>query len=445
MATDMNSLGLSLFLLLAGITLAGSRRAAALALMAGAVYLTQAQSLDVGGAHLSAMRLLNLAGALRIALRGERPRTLQRLDVWVPLLYGYVVAVFFLRSPVDHAYVMGISIDAVLSYFVLRCLVNDAQALRSLLRGLVPLLIPFVVLLGMEVVTGRNPFAAIGGLSFTERDGRLRGMGSFRHPSLLGTLGAALAPLYIALWLHAKDRARATIGLVLCAAIIVAANSGGPVSAAVAGAVGWALWPLRQKMRLVRRALIAMLLLLMAFMKAPIWYLPAKASAFSGGDGWHRSYLMEMAFRDIGQWWLAGMDLARTRDWFDYQLSATGSADITNQYLYFGLTAGLAAMLIFLVVLTRAFHAVGQAMHSSEERQAQQLAWGLGCCVAVHVATWLGITYNFDQTYMLWSLPLAAAASLAAGVPAAAAVLPTSTAAAPEPAPASAPATELPW
>jgi hypothetical protein len=416
----VNSAGIGIFLLLACVTLLGDRRWAVMAIMAGVLYLTLAQSVNVGGANLSAIRLLELTAVARITVRREFIAKAHRIDALVALLYAYTVLVFFWRSDVDHAYILGISVDAALSYFLFRSLIVSAADLRWFLRGFTLLLVPYVVMLGVETATRENPFAIIGGLSFVERDGRLRCMGSFRHPSLLGTLGAAFLPLYFALACEAKGRFAALVGILLCLAIIVFANSGGPVSAATVGAIGWVFWHLRNQMSFVRRSLAATVALLALFMKAPLWYLPAKASSFSGGDGWHRSYLMDVAFRHFDKWWLAGIDMDQTKDWFHYQLSATGSADITNQYLYFGLTAGVPSTVLFILLLTSAFQGVGRALESTRSsndfRDAEYLVWGLGCCVAVHAATWLGITYNFDQTYIIWSLQLAAISSIAASV-----------------------------
>ena len=78
-------------------------------------------------------------------------------------------------------------------------------------------------------------------------------------------------------------------------------------------------------------------------MRDPIWYLPSKMSALIGGGGWHRSYLMDQAIRHIDQWWLAGMPLDLTVNWFPYLVH--GAADMTNVYIGFGVDGGLIAML----------------------------------------------------------------------------------------------------
>jgi len=126
---------------------------------------------------------------------------------------------------------------------------------------------------------------------------------------------------------------------------------------------------------------------------------------------------MEVAFGDIDRWWLVGMDLNQTKDWFPYHPAATGVADITNQYLAFGLDAGLLAMALFIFILIRAFQAIGQALtvvRSAEKipNDTEYLLWGLGCALLVHIFTWIGITYTFDQTYMIWFMHLAAISSI---------------------------------
>ena len=50
-------------------------------------------------------------------------------------------------------------------------------------------------------------------------------------------------------------------------------------------------------------------------------------------------------------WWFAGMPMSETVHWFPYVLLQTGAADITNNYLQFGITAGLGAMLLLILLL----------------------------------------------------------------------------------------------
>src|SRR5208337_1152066 len=101
-----------------------------------------------------------------------------------------------------------------------------------------------------EMRTAQNPFSALlgDGVILDElREGRPRCIGSFRHPSLLGTLGASFLPLYIALAVGKIDRIWGGIGIVLCLAIALLTNSGAPIGAVAVGLAGWSLWPMRTK------------------------------------------------------------------------------------------------------------------------------------------------------------------------------------------------------
>jgi hypothetical protein len=162
--------------------------------------------------------------------------------------------------------------------------------------------------------------------------------------------------------------------------------------------------------------MVVVVAILAMVMQAPIWYLMAKASALTGGDGWHRSYLLDVSFQHLNLWWLAGMPIHETWDWFPYGIEATGGADITNQFLVFALDAGLLAMFSFIFLLTQAFKRVGFAMKLVRHGKApvagqEQMLWALGVVIALHIVNWLGIAY-FDQTYAIWYLQLASLASL---------------------------------
>ncbi|CAG7856709.1 hypothetical protein MCAMS1_01301 [biofilm metagenome] len=411
----MNALGAAILLVLILVVSFSSPRGAVLGMLAGALFMTFEQVVNIAGFHLFALRFLEIAGFIRIVrLKELYTIKLLSIDKTLILLYLYATIVFLVRSKTDFAYTIGQMVDSLLCYFIFRALLTRLEDLQWLLKAFLVLLLPFVLLVATEMFTRNNPFEVIGGLHFVERGGRLRCMGTFRHPSLLGTLGASFLPLYIALVLNKNDIKSGFFGVVLCVAIILLANSGGPLSAAATGIVGWGLWLLREKMHWVRRGMVAFIILMAVVMKAPIWYLPAKVSAITGGDGWHRSYLMDVSFNNLDKWWLAGMPLIDTADWFPYTVPATGTADITNQFIAYGLQAGLLATFIFIALLVAAFKAIGQVLSNIKEKAFSEwevMAWGLGCTLAVHISTWLGITY-FDQTYLIWFMQLAAITSI---------------------------------
>jgi hypothetical protein len=414
----MNAIGASIFSVIAVLLLFGNRRIALVGMMAAVLYLPQQQAFDFAGANMTGIRLLELVALLRIFARRELfVIAWNRIDALFLIAYGFTMSTYLLRSDTGQFEMIGSAIDATLCYFTFRSLLRNQDDLEWFLRSLVVLIIPFLVLLTIELNTGKNPFAALGTwASWVElRDDRPRAMGSFRNPSLLGTLGASFVPLYIALLVAGGKKRLATLGLLACGFVIAASNSGGPISAAAVGILGWLCWPLRAHMHILRRALLITFCALALAMDAPVWSLIERVSFLSGGSGWHRAHLLTMAYRDIDMWWLIGMPVAQTRDWFPYVLGLTGTADITNTFVDFGLKAGVGAILLFVYLLVLAYRRIGQALDASAFSKpmggARFMLWGLGCTLAVHVATWFSITY-FDQIAVVWFLQLAMISTL---------------------------------
>lgn len=417
----MNGIGASILCIVIIVVLLAPRRWALFGMMGGVLYLPEAQQIQVAGFILYAFRFVELAGFVRVISRGEfKFGGLSRIDRTFLMLYAYTTAVFLVRSNQDQAYQIGVAVDAFLCYFTFRGLVCKIEDLHWFLRAFLILLIPYVALVLLESVTNNNPFSAMGvSMRNSEdwfRNGRIRCQGSFRHPSLLGTLGASFLPLYIGLLLAKAERKLAIVGIVLCLAIIWASNSGGPISCAGAGMAGWLLWKSRTRMQLLRRFAAGVLVFLALVMKAPVWYLLQHISDVTGGDGWHRSELIDQAYRHLDQWWLAGMSIADTHDWLPYAHRLTGGVDMTNQFLDFAINAGFVAMGLFIVLVVRAFQNLGSALlivrsKSNKTGETEYLLWGLGAMLAGHIFNWLGITY-FDQFHAVWFMQLAVITSL---------------------------------
>lgn len=415
----MNLLGIIILVCLCIPIAFGSRRAALLAMMGGVLYLTQGVAIQIGGFNLFAMRILELVGIARVIGRREFSFSdLNKIDRAFILLYVYTTLIFVFRSSDDLAYYIGAAVDALSCYFIFRGLILEIDDLVWLLPSLLALLTPYVALLLIERVTHRNLFSILGAFTGDEwlREGKVRCFGSFRYASLLGTLGASFFPLYLAITFKKEQRKLGIFGIVLCLLIVWASNSGGPATAIVVGSMGWICWKLRLKMRMVRYGIVGAIVALALVMKAPVWYIFARFSALTGGDGWHRSYLIDMAIQHLDKWWLIGMPIKDTSDWFPYTIAATGGADMTNQFIAFGITAGLGSTILFIIFLKNVYSGLGTALsltrqRSSSELDREYLLWGLGVVLTVHVVNLMGVTY-FDQIYVIWFMQLACISSL---------------------------------
>jgi hypothetical protein len=414
----MNPIGISILLLLIFVVLIVPRRWALMGMMAGVLYLTQVQQVDVLGFNLYAIRFLELAGFIRVISRKEFSFSrLNKIDRTLLFFYCYVAIVYSLRSTEGQINVIGLSVDAFLCYFTFRGLIVDLEDFRWFLKSFFILLAPYAALVLIESLTQHNMFSFIGGgIGGWQRGDRFRAVGTFRNPDLLGALGASFLPLYIGMACIKIERKLACLGISLCLMIVWASNSGGPIGATGMGLVGWALWRERTKMRRVRQWLVGGLVLLALVMKAPVWYLLDRVSSLTGGDGYNRAYLIDVSFQNFGKWWFAGMPITDTVNWFPYSHPLTGGADITNQFISFGLMAGVGAIVLLIVLLLRAFSSLGKALeavraNSKKPNESEFLLWGLGVLVAIHIITWFGITY-YDQFYVVWFMQLAAISSV---------------------------------
>jgi hypothetical protein len=394
--------------------LTAPRRWALVGTVVGLIYLTQGHLFQLGDFNFMPNRVLVYLCFARVVARREFSfSAVNKMDIMFVVLYAYVTVVLILR-PEESIYLrLAKAMDVFGAYFGFRGLIYHLDDFKWLLRVLALILVPFVSLIAFESTTAKNLFSIVGGnTAVWMRDDSVRCFGSFRHPSLLGSLGATFFPLYVGLLFDKQNRGRAILGIGLSMAIVYFSSSGGPLSAWATGIIGWLMWYWRKKMRIVRWVAAAGVLALAVVMKAPIWYLLAKISSVTGGTGWHRAYLIDIAIRYIDRWWLLGIPLKETHGWFPYNLAATGGADVTNQYIAFGFQGGLLAIGLFFLFLINALKLVGTALNevrSSFGRPSTDefLLWGMGVMLAVHLSNWLGITY-WDQFAAVWLLQAAA-------------------------------------
>ena len=181
----MNFIGASILIVLISVVFCASRRTALLGMMAGVLYVTQGQQIQVLGLHLFADRFLELAGFIRVMARREFVFSqLNRIDFAVLLLYCYTTVVFLLRSSDGMAYQLGVAVDAFLCYFAFRGLMANIEDLEWFLRGFLMLLAPYTLLVLFESFTRHNLFSAMGAVA----DGT---WGAWQPDPLLWQLSAA--------------------------------------------------------------------------------------------------------------------------------------------------------------------------------------------------------------------------------------------------------------
>lgn len=415
--TFINGLGLAFGLLMSLLMLLLPRRLALLPVIAMVCCVTMGQRVMVLGLNFTLIRILLLFGMLRVLARGEW-RGAPGAGPWHPIdrmMMWWVLAsivTYTLLWQTGEAFVnrLGLAYDALGLYFLFRALVRGTDDMLMAVRQFAWLVVPVALCMLLEKSTGRNPFAALGGVppETLVREGVLRCQGPFAHPILAGAFGSALLPLFVGLWQQRQHRFLALLGLASAAVITSTAGSSGPMMAGAVGLIGLALWPMRRHMQAVRRTLGLGVLGLHLAMQAPVWFLLARVGVFGGSTGYHRAILIDHAVHHFPDWWLVGT--YSTAHWGFHMF------DVTNQYVLVGVQGGLVTLLLFVALISRGFGAVGRAVHGwGDAHPAQQrLAWALGASLAVHATNYISVPY-FDQNIVNWYLLLAMIAALGCG------------------------------
>jgi hypothetical protein len=212
-----------------------------------------------------------------------------------------------------------------------------------------------------------------------------------------------LLPLFVGLsFLGGKNRLPALVGIVSGIFIIVTSRSSGALLAMGTVVLGFALWRLRTKMRLLRIGAVLTILLLALVMKAPVWYLIGRLSGIVGGTGWHRSYLIDQFVYHFNEWWFAGTTY--TAHWApggQVLEVDPNNMDITNQYVKEGVDGGLAKLALFIAMIVVSYKTVGSAIRRANSFAARFFIWSIGICLSAHCVSFLSISY-FDQIVVMW-------------------------------------------
>jgi hypothetical protein len=154
-------------------------------------------------------------------------------------------------------------------------------------------------------------------------------------------------------------------------------------------------------MHLVRWAGVAAYIALDIVMNRPVYYLTARFSVVGGSAGWFRARLIDAAFRHWREWWLVGTDY--TRHWMGTGVGfSSDSADLTNHYIGLGVNGGVLLTGLFIMILVKAFQAIGRARRAEPSEQTQFVIWATGAALFAHVVTCLSVSYYDQSIFFLY-------------------------------------------
>lgn len=398
------------------LTIILPRKMALLPLIITCSYITVGQRILIFDKDLTVFRIILIFGWVRLLFRGEL--TSFRFNAIDKALIWWVIASIILGTLLDASEFVsriGLAYNAMGLYFLFRFLIRDLDDIEMLSKILAIVIVPLAISMIIEKSTARNIFSVFGGVDEMTmiREGKLRCQGPFRHPILAGTFGATLMPLFASLLFKEKiTKSIAIIGISSSSIITFASASSGPALAYIFGLVGFLIWPLRRKMRMVRWGIVSALIVLHLYMIDPVWYILARIAGVMGGTGWHRSELIDTTIRHFNEWWLVGTTY--TAHWMPLVLPGYPKmCDITNQYVWEGVSGGIVKLILFIIIIVRSFRAVGVSLQVMEDRpfSTKILVWSTGISLFGHAVSYISVVY-FDQMIVFWYLLLGMIAAL---------------------------------
>jgi hypothetical protein len=366
-----------------------------------ACFVPADQRIVIMGLDFTILRILVVAGFLRIILRGEQLRfKLNRFDklviVWA--ICGatvYVLQWMDLRALI---YKCGVLYDVVGMYWLFRQRICSWSDITFAFKTLAVCSLILVLFVAYEWITGNNPFSAIGQVATVVREGRYRCQASFRHSILLGLFWATLFPVFVTLYRSDYHKYLYLAAAGAAVFMVCATTSSTPLVTLAIVILLLAVFPYRQYGKQAAWALCGLTLALHLVMKAPVWHLISRINLVGGSTGWHRYNLIDKAIEHFGEW--AFMGCRSTSEW------GRGLSDITNQYVLEGVRGGLLTLSIFLVLLFVAAKTAGAYSLSRIPKQQQWFVWGICVSVLGHCVSFFGVSY-FGQITMLLLLSFA--------------------------------------
>jgi hypothetical protein len=356
-------------------------------------------NLMVAGLNFHADRLLLLAAWVRLLIGGERyPDRLNTLDkvflaaaLTNAICYSLVWRQF--GAVVNRA---GFLFSALGTYFLLRSLIRDKEDIIRVLKVLAIAVIVLAPLLWYEHMTQHNAFSFLGAPdSVAIRNNRVRATGPFGSAINAGTMGVMLIPLFVGLWWSRPDsRLLAAFGIASSTIMMFASQSSTPVMTFPAAFLGLAMWPFRDKMRMVRRGIIVMLIGLQLVMKVPIWFVLERAGGLFGGSGTHRAFLIDHFIHHFFEWFLIGTRNNVNWGWDMW--------DVDNAYVGAGVMGGLLGFILFLAIFVYGYKTIGAGWRMAQGSEGDaRLIWAFGAALFANTIAFFGIVY-FDQSAIAW-------------------------------------------
>jgi len=361
------------------------------------------QQFLVAGVHLFVCRILILAAFIRALVSKEPKQKSNYAGGWNSVdtaFTCYVVisaAATMVLYPDVGALVnqIGFLWDYLLGYLLIRSLIQDDNDIFLAIKCFAGLMVLLAATMVIEQIKMVNVFGLLGGVNAVPevRDGKIRSQAVFQHALTAGTFAATAIPLFFLLWKNGKAKGFSIVGIVAATVMTFATQTSTSLLTYAAGILAVILWPIRKKMKTVRWGLAAVLVGLQLTMKAPVWFLIARIDLTGSSSSYHRAELIDQFVNHFSSWWLIGTKDAATWGWDMW--------DAQNMYVSVGEAGGLAALVFYILVISRTFARLGDARKQAKDKKHEWFIWFLGAALFANVVAFFGVNY-FDQSRMAW-------------------------------------------
>jgi len=396
----INTVTLILTLILMVGAMVLPRRYFLLPFILGACFIPADQRMIFLSLDFTPLRLLILAGFIRLIMRGEEFRLVwNRFDklilAWI--LCGsviYTLRWLNLSAAINRC---GWMFDVYGLYILFRIYIQRWEDTERIVEMFSICSLCLTIFVAMEWSTGRNPCSVLGIVMPVIREGGYRCQASFPHSIMLGLFFATLFPLFAGYSLSGK---RKWLHWLACGAtvfIVIGTRSSTPVLTLLIVGGGCMCYRLRGYAGTAGWILLVMLTGMHLVMTKGVWHLLARVNVIGGSTGWHRFNLIDNAMKHISEWILLGTK--STGHW------GYGLEDITNHFILEGVRGGGLTLALFIAVVVMA---VRTTLYLSQNglKEQQWLCWCLFVAMMGHITAFFGVSY-FGQIHMLWYMNLA--------------------------------------
>jgi len=359
------------------------------------------QRLMITDLDFTPLRILIIAALLRILVRAEWSAIRWNAFDKIVLSWAIVGAVIYVLQWMTLDVIInkcGVLLDTIGLYWLFRISMRSWNSVRFVFKVFAGCSLVLAFFVGVEWLTGKNPFVVVGEVGTVVREGRYRCQAAFPHSIIMGLFWATLAPLFVALARTEKKKIVYWAAFVASVFIVVASASSTPLLVLLIVSIILCGYKWRRYTGRLSQGFLASLIILHIVMAQPVWHLVARVNVVGGSTGWHRFYLIDEAINHFDEWILLGCQ--STEHW------GMGLQDVTNQYILEGVRGGLATLVLFSVMVYGLSRASLMLSLQAVPAAYQFLAWCIFAAVVGHCVAFMGVSY-FGQIMMLWYMMLA--------------------------------------